>query len=208
MFQVFIFTFMIDEPKENEKQEDEEFSSEDDVIFESEEDLSDTDVVKKLRNRLKQTTSEKQEYLDGWQRAKADLVNVKREFGEDKTKFIEFAKMDLVSQLIPVLDSFEMAFCGNDKIQEEIIQEWLVGMRHIYSQLISVLRENGVEQSESLGEKFDHNFHTSVGVVKVEDEKADGIITEVVQKGYSLNGVIIRSANVKVGEFEKEDTKT
>jgi len=47
-----------------------------------------------------------------------------------------------------------------------------------------------------------------VGVVKVEDEKADGIITEVVQKGYSLNGVIIRPANVKVGEFGKKDAKT
>jgi molecular chaperone GrpE len=199
---------MIDEPKENEKQEDEEFNSEGDVVFESEEDLSDTDVVKKLRNRLKQVTVEKQEYLDGWQRSKADLVNVKREFSEDKTKLIEFAKMDLVFQLIPVLDSFEIAFCGNDEMQEKTVQEWLVGMRHIYSQLISVLKENGVEQSESLGKKFDHNFHTSVGIVKVEDEKFDGIITEVVQKGYSLNGVIIRPANVKVGEFGKEDTKT
>ena len=199
---------MIDEPKEIEKEEDEEFDSEEDVVFESEEDPSDADVVKKLRNRLKQTTTEKQEYLDGWQRAKAELVNAKREFGKEKTELMKFAKVDLISQLIPALDSFEMAFSGSDKLEEGDLQEWLVGMRHIYSQLVSVLKENGVEQHKSLGEKFDPNLHASIETVKIDDEESDGIITEVVQRGYSFDGVIIRPAKVKVGQFKGEDAKT
>jgi len=160
-------------------------------------------TTKNLREKLKKITAEKQEYLAGWQRTKADFINAKKDFSEEKSKLLKFAKADLIVQLIPVLDSFEMAFevKKEDKIASQ--KKWMVGMQHIYSQFLSILKENGVEQLNPLNEKFDPSLHTSVEVVKIDNKQKDGIITEVIQKGYSLKGEIIRSAKVKVGEFRK-----
>ncbi len=155
--------------------------------------------TKKLREKLKKCTEEKQEYLDGWQRAKADLVNAKKNFEEEKKDFAKFAKGDLISQIIPVLDSFDMAFKNTNGVPEQ----WLKGVEYIYNQMMSVLQENGVQQINPLGEKFDLNKHTALEMVKVDDENQAGIILEVVQKGYELNGKILREAKVKVGEIEK-----
>ncbi|MBU1557899.1 nucleotide exchange factor GrpE [Patescibacteria group bacterium] len=153
-------------------------------------------ATKKLREKLKKCTSEKQEYLDGWQRAKADSINAKRDFEEQKKDFVKFAKGDLIIQIIPVLDSFDMAF----KNTEGVPEQWLKGVEYIYNQLISVLEENGVKQMNPKGEKFDINKHTSVEMIKVDDESQESIILEVMQKGYELNGKVLREAKVKVGE--------
>lgn len=155
--------------------------------------------TKKLREKLKKATTEKQEYLAGWQRAKADLINSKKDFEEQKKDFVKFAKGDLIIQIIPVLDSFDMAFQNTSGVPEE----WLKGVKHIYSQFLSILEENGVKQINPVGEKFDINQHTSAEMIKVDDESQESIILEVIQKGYSLNNKIIREARVKVGEFIK-----
>ena len=186
---------------------DEALEETDDIVFEPEDNENANSfgdkIANKLREKLKKATAEKQEYLAGWQRAKADLINAKKEFGEEKINLLKFANADLVLQIIPVLDSFEMAL--NDKKTKESgeLKEWATGMRHIYSQLLSILSENGAEQHNPVGEKFDPALHNSVEIVKIDDKEKDSIIVEVIQKGYSLNGRVIREARVKVGEFEK-----
>ena len=175
----------------------------DDVVFESEENQAGEDVIKKLREKLKKNTAERQEYLAGWQRAKADLINAKKDFGEEKARLLKFANTDLITQIIPVLDSFELFFINEKQDKVKNFKEWAVGVRHIYSQLLSILKENGVEQINSLGEKFNPALHNSVENIKIDDEQKEGIILEVVQKGYLLNEKVVREARVKVGEFEK-----
>jgi len=180
----------------------------DDVVFEiddiAEENLAEesnlgkgSSSLKKIREKLKKCTTEKQEYLNGWQRAKADLVNSKKDFEEQKKDFVKFAKGDLIVQIIPVLDSFDMAF----KNVKGVPEQWLKGVEYIYNQFMTVLKENGVKQLDPKGEKFDLNKHISVESVKVDDKKQESIILEVVQKGYELNGKILREAKVKTGEF-------
>lgn len=170
----------------------------DDVVFESEENQTGEDLIKKLRVKLKQTLSEKQDYLEGWQRAKADFINFKKDSIEEKGRLVKFAKADLIIQLVPVLDSFEMAI-GNEKGEKvEFQNEWQVGMKHIHSQLLSVLKENGVEQLSPLDEKFNPSLQESIDIIEVDENEKDGIILEVIQKGYSLDGEIIRPAKVKV----------
>ncbi len=186
------------------KKNKEENNEADDVVFESEENQEGEDIIKKLRKKLKQVSSEKQEYLEGWQRTKADFINVKKDFNEEKTQLLKFAKADLITQLIPVLDSLEMAFEEKKEDKTASQKEWMVGMQHIYSQFLSILKENGVEQLNSLKEKFDPTLHTSIEIIKIDDKEKDGIITEVIRKGYSLNGEIIRTSKVKVGEFKKK----
>ena len=127
------------------------------------------------------------------------MINAKKDFEERRKDFVNFAKGDLIIQIIPVLDSFDMAF----KNIEGVPEQWLKGVEYIYNQMISVLKDNGVEQIDPKGEKFDMRKHTSVEMIKVDEEEKDSIILEVIQKGYELNGKILKEAKVKVGEFEK-----
>ena len=104
----------------------------DDIIIESEEEEQNSfgdNATKKLREKLKKCTEEKQEYLSGWQRSKADLINARKEFGEEKLKLSKFANSDLILQIIPTLDSFEMAL-GSEK-DGSVLQEWIKGFEHI-----------------------------------------------------------------------------
>ncbi|MFH0845795.1 MAG: nucleotide exchange factor GrpE [Patescibacteria group bacterium] len=174
----------------------------DDFVIEVEEEAVSSFGDKntnKIREQLKKVTEEKQEYLAGWQRAKADLINARKDFDEQKKNLLSFANADLIIQIIPVLDSFEMAL--NHKEEDDSFKQWLQGFSYIYNQLISILESNGIKQMNPLGEIFNPEFHTALETIKVDDKEQENIIMEVVQKGYFLNGKIIREAKVKVGEF-------
>src|SRR5207244_2477593 len=108
---------------------------EDDVIAENLDDSvvaeeNAAEAIKKLRERLKKAEAEKQEYLTGWQRAKADLVNARKRDEEDLKEFVRFANERLIEGLIPVLESFDMAM-GNKEAWEKADKNWRVGVEYI-----------------------------------------------------------------------------
>ncbi len=144
--------------------------------------------VKKLKEKLKEAEGKAKEYLDGWQRCKADSINARKRDEEARGEFLKFANADLVYQMIPVLDSLELSLPHGNKELEAV-----------YRQLLSILKANGLEESNPAGEKFDPRLHESVGSVPAEKEEDDHRILEVAQKGYILSGRIIRPARVKVG---------
>jgi molecular chaperone GrpE len=155
---------------------------------------------KKLREELKQCQKDKQEYLAGWQRAKADLINFKREAEEEKKRFARFATEDFIQELLPAVDSFDMAF-RDTATWEKADPNWRKGVEYIYAQLLSTLEAHGVKQLNPLGEPFDPTTQDSIGSTAVTDKSKDGTVVEVVQKGYELGGKIIRASKVHVGEF-------
>ena len=110
-----------------------------------------------------------------------------------KADFLKFANSNLVIQLMPVLDSFELSLPHGNKELEVI-----------YKQLLAILKVNDLTQDFPVGEKFDPRFHESIGTVPVENKEDDHKILEVIQKGYILSGKIIRPAKVKIGEYNKE----
>ena len=177
----------------------------DDVTFESEDgegNLQNSAAkLKQLREKLKIAEAERAEYLAGWQRAKADLINARKRDEEDKKDFIKYANEDLIGEMLPVLDSFGMAF-ANKEAWEKVDKNWRTGVEYIYSQLISTLERFGVKLIDPKSQKFDPNYHISIESVPVTDKAQDGVIVEVVQKGYELNGKAIRAPKVKVGEFK------
>lgn len=177
----------------------------DDVFFEEDDASSDPESkIKDLKEKLKKCLSERKEYLDGWQRAKADFLNFKK--GEEKSKedFTKFAKEGLIDELIPVLDSFVMAF-SNKEAWEKADKNWRIGIEYIYSQFLGVLKANGLEEITPNGGVFDPFRHDSIEIVPVSEEKMDGIVVETTRNGYSLNGKVIRPAKVKIGKFQKSD---
>ncbi len=163
---------------------------------------SAAETIKKLREKLKQTEAERMEYLTGWQRAKADLINARKRDEEDRKEFIRFANERLIESIVPVLESFEMAM-GNKEAWEKADKNWRVGVEYIYSQLKKALEDSGLTELKPLNQKFDHATHEAASYEPVTDEKLDHIVTRVIQNGYYLNGKLMRPAKVVVGEFKK-----
>jgi molecular chaperone GrpE len=103
---------------------------------------------------------------------------------------------------MPTLDSFDMAM-GNKEAWEKADKNWRIGVEYIYSQIKKALSDNGLEEIvPAIGEKFDHAKHEAVSYEPVKEEKLDHVIIAVIQKGYMLNGKVMKVPKVKVGEFK------
>jgi len=172
-----------------------------DIVLEEEgEELQD--LIKKIRGKLKESDSLKQEYLEGWQRAKADLINLNRKIEEEKINLAKFATQNIIAELIPVLDSFEMAFKGN--LWEDADKIWKTGIENIYEKLKSIMIQNGMSEIKpAIGEIFDPKEHEAVYSERVDSPEKDNAVTSVVQSGFKLNDRVIRAAKVKVGEYKE-----
>lgn len=168
----------------------------DEEFIDVDEDGTPTDQTKKLRDKLKKCTEEKQEYLDGWQRAKADLVNFKREAAESRAQVVKAEKSQLIEKLLPILDSFDMAFSG--EAWNDVSPNWQKGVEHIHSQFMRTLEEYGVTPFDPQGEQFDPNQHEPIGMEETTDKKKDGVIVSVFQKGYKQGDNVLRPAKVVV----------
>jgi molecular chaperone GrpE len=166
----------------------------------SEESANET--IKKLRERLNNTEAERMEYLTGWQRAKADLINARKRDEADRNEFVKFANERLIEGLIPVLESFELAM-SNKESWEKVDKNWRVGVEYIYSQLKKALEDSGLTELKPLNQKFDHAIHEAASYEPVVDEKLNHIVIRVIQNGYDLNGKLMRPAKVVVGDFKK-----
>jgi molecular chaperone GrpE len=180
----------------------------DDVTIESDDTLDDSvlaeesmqETVKKLREKLKLATKEKQEYLDGWQRTKADYMNAKKDEEVRRKDIVKYAKEDLIGEILPVLESFDMAFVNKEQ-WEKVDKNWRMGVEYIYSQFRNVLESNGLTEVNPIGLPFDPNRDEALEHVAVTDEAQDHTVVEVTQKGYELHGKLIKAPRVKVGEF-------
>lgn len=137
---------------------------------------------------------ERDEYLDGWKRAKAELLNYKKEEAQRFEAVLKFANEELIKNLIRVLDSFELGLAALEK--EGAGQK---GLYLIYGQLKDALKAYGLEEAPSaVGKKFEPAKQEAIA--EVESTQPTGIIIEEVEKGYLLNGRVIRPSRVKVAK--------
>ncbi|HEU5114624.1 MAG TPA: nucleotide exchange factor GrpE [Candidatus Paceibacterota bacterium] len=150
-------------------------------------------------SEIEKIKAERDEYLQGWQRAKADFLNAKKRMEDTMKDFRVMANEGLIEELLPVLSSFEMAW-SNKAAWEKADRNWRMGVEHIYAQLKGVLTANGLKEIDPLGQKFDHNLHEAVSHEETEDEKKVGTVSKVMEKGYMLGTKLIRPAKVVVAE--------
>lgn len=140
---------------------------------------------------------ERKEYLEGWQRTKADHINYKKEEAKRLEDMARFITAGLVQDLLPVLDSFELAIrsmpasgATSDKGHEQ-------GVLLIRTQLLDVLKRRGLEPIEvTPGEEFNPERHESIG--EVEAEFPPGTVAEEIQKGFMLRERIVRPSRVRI----------
>lgn len=178
-------------------------SHNDDVSYEEEGGEADSlKKIEKLKKELLSCKKEKDEYLNGWQRAKADFANLQKSHSEEKAHLLSYGKEAVLFDILPVLDSFSMAF-KNKEAWENVDETWRVGVEHIHEQLQGALSAQGLTEFSDEGEKFDPEKHVPAEMVTVDSKEQDGIIVEVLQKGYCLQDKILRPARVKVGKIEQ-----
>jgi molecular chaperone GrpE len=172
---------------------------EDDIhIDSSDENLDDSvvaeehmgDAVKKLKEKVKNAEAKAKEHLDNWQRAQAEFLNLRKRDEEAKQDFVKFAKAGIIEELIPVLDSFNLALAHGHKDIEPV-----------YNQLMQILRNHGLTEINPVGEPFDPRLHEAVGTIPTDKKENDHKVLEVFQKGYIMSGKTLRPAKVRIGEY-------
>ncbi len=196
----------LDEPMVNPVIDNSDFSVEPDITYvdstEDGEALPAKDVTKKLREDLKICRSEKEEYLTGWQRAKADYVNLQKELDSSRLNISIHSREKMAKNLLPVLDSFDMAF-ANKEAWEKVDKNWRMGIEYIYSQFMTSLSESGIEKISEIGVSFNPNLHQSISAILTEKEEQDHTIESILQVGYKIGDRIIRPARVNIYEYKK-----
>ncbi|MCZ6672145.1 MAG: nucleotide exchange factor GrpE [Verrucomicrobia bacterium] len=158
----------------------------------------DTPVEEKeltVEELLDQSRKEKEDLYEKVLRAAADFENFRKRVLREKDELRKFAVSGLIEDLLPALDNLElgMAAAGNQTEAKAVAD----GFRMVALQIASILQSNGLECVDPQGEDFDPNLHESVEI-RPSDDVEDHKIIQVVRKGYTLNGRILRAANVIV----------
>ncbi|MDP3710559.1 MAG: nucleotide exchange factor GrpE [bacterium] len=159
--------------------------------------MSDEEIKKEEEvGVLEKCEKEKKDYLDGWQRAKADFLNYKKDEGRRLEDMAKFVISGLIQDILPIMDSFDLAL-GHD-----LSKESERGVLLIRSQFEDVLKKRGLEQIKTeSGDNFNPEVHESIG--EVESEHTEGTVAEVVQKGYRFRERVIRPARVRLAKNKK-----
>ncbi len=173
-----------------------------------EEDLKKT--LKKFRADLKTCQKEKEEYLTGWQKERADFINYKKAEDDRKANFSEAMRERILMRFLNVLDSFDMAF-ANSEAWQKVDENWRKGVEYIHAQMNGIFEEFGVKPIGEIGESFDPSIHQSIDMITTNKKEQDHTIAEVTQKGYKMGdpstgsgqGRVIRPARVNVYEYNE-----
>ena len=145
--------------------------------------------------KLSQIESERDEYLDTLRRVQAEFENYRKRVIKEQTALVDRATSGLVEQLLPVLDSFELALKNLDTAGSDEVESVRKGLELVYAELLGVLEKAGLSRIEAEGKPFDPNVHEAV---MQEDGDGEPVVTDVLRTGYTLKGRVLRPAMVKV----------
>jgi molecular chaperone GrpE len=173
----------------NEKKSNDKEQSPEEVIYEDESLEKAGPDLEKLHKKLKECQGDKDKYLAGWQRAQADLINYRRRQDEHQAERSKFYGESLIKDILPALDSLGAAIASSPKDQ---------GLILLKNQLDAILKKHGLEEIKSAGETFNPEIHEVVEYEEGDKNREDEMITEEIQKGYALNGKVIRASKVKI----------
>ena len=153
--------------------------------------------VERDLDELAETKRERDEYLELAQRTKADFENYRKRVARETSEALARGKADLARQLLPALDNLERALeAGEDVSAHEALVE---GVAMVRDELHNRLEGAGVESFDPTGEKFDPQLHEALSM-KPEEGTESGVVVETIEKGYRLNGQVLRAAKVVVSQ--------
>jgi molecular chaperone GrpE len=157
--------------------------------------------LEELREILESLQKEKDELFGKLQRVSADYANFQKRVPKQIADMICYEKERIIKTLLPALDNFEHTLQNANSAENSDV--FVKGIRIIYDQMLDILKSHGVEQIKAPGENFDPALHEAM-MQKTEPEKEDNIVLEEFQKGYKLNGRVIRPSKVIVNKLTAE----
>jgi molecular chaperone GrpE len=160
------------------------------------------DKLEELRRQIGDLQAEKDEITGKLQRVGADYANFQKRVARQIADTIAYDKELIMKTLLPVLDNFEHTL-ANAQVGDNA-DAFVKGVRIIYDQMLDILKSHGVEQIKAAGEKFDPSLHEAMMQKALSDREED-IVLEEFQKGYKLNGRVIRPAKVVVNKLPSEE---
>ncbi|HID64688.1 MAG TPA: nucleotide exchange factor GrpE [Anaerolineae bacterium] len=162
-----------------------------------EELAEEVDELTALRRELEVQKAKAAEYLDGWQRARAEFANYKKRIEKEQEDMVKLANGALITKLLPVIDDFERAF---QTLPPGLMgMTWLEGIALIQRKLQMLLEQEGVTVIETEGQTFDPTLHQAVTHEESEEHEEGQIIGEV-QKGYRMGDKVLRPSLVRVAK--------
>ncbi|GAD78401.1 nucleotide exchange factor GrpE [Vibrio ezurae] len=165
--------------------------------FETAEEIEESKVAQ-LEAALLQTETRLKEQQDSVIRAKAEVENMRRRTEQEMSKARKFAINKFAEELLPVIDNLERAIEAADA-ENEVIKPILEGIEMTHKSFIDVVSKNGLKEINPVGEAFNPELHNAVSMVESPDHESN-MVTIVLQKGYELNGRVVRPAMVMVAK--------
>lgn len=150
-------------------------------------------------DQSEQQTQEQEDYKKKFFYVAAEMDNMKKRFDREKENLIKYGNEKVLSGLIDVVDNFERTLDAISTEEDDKIVNIANGIKMVRDQFIDVLKKNGLETVKSVGEIFDPNFHEALAQQPAEGKEDQEILTEY-QKGYILNGRLLRAAKVVVAK--------
>lgn len=185
----------VEEMPQEEAETAEDEVLEETAADEAEEAAEETEETGEQKEEPAKEVSKEEEALSQkYMRLAADFQNFKRRTEKEKTDIYQYANEKIALDIIEVMDNFDRALAHIEDVQDKGFAE---GMEKIYKQLSGVLDKNNIIEIKAEGEEFDPNFHNAVMTEENPDFES-GIVIQAMQKGYTLNGKVIRPSMVKV----------
>lgn len=149
-----------------------------------------------IKEKLKECQKQKEEYLAGWKRARADFLNYQKDEAKRKEELIKYANEKIILKILLILDNL---YISEEKIPQNLKEnESVRGLLQIKNQILDFLKSYGVEEIKAKGEEFNPEFHEAVEMV--ESKEKSHIVLEEIRKGYIMNGKTIRPSKVKISK--------
>jgi molecular chaperone GrpE len=161
----------------------------------AEKELSLEEQVEFLSSALDEVTAKAEEYLDGWQRSRAEFANYKKRVLRENTEIHKVARGEVIKLYLDVMDDLERALLERPDTGDG--KTWMDGIEIIVQKLRSRLEAEGVKPMNPLGEDFDPNLHEAL-MKEDSEEYESGKVIEVMQEGYWIGEKVLRPALVRV----------
>jgi molecular chaperone GrpE len=159
------------------------------------EELIVADQIAELTKELGEVKAKSQEYLDGWQRERAEFTNYKKRIDREREQLNQMIAGNILKHYFEVLDDFERALKNKPKEGEGAV--WAGGIELIYRKFLSILESEGVQTMAVEGQFFDPNLHEAISQEESPDHES-GQVIEVIKNGYVIGDRVLRPALVRV----------
>lgn len=172
-------------------------SSNENTTNDNEQEILNADGDNVVEIETTETKKTEEDFKAKYYYLAAEFDNARKRFEREKENLIKFGNDKILTSLITVVDNFDLTVNALKSDNDDKVQNIVKGIDMVRNQFLDVLKSNGLTQVEALGKTFDPNFHEAVAQAPAPGKEDQEVITEY-QRGYTLNGRLLRAAKVVV----------